>query len=58
MTISVHAFTETELEAVDEIIKAAYNFSQQRGLSHMYKGKHVQRSRHTMLYGQASLGFG
>jgi GNAT superfamily N-acetyltransferase len=35
-----------------------YGFSQQRGLSHMWKGKHVQRSRQTMLYGQASLGFG
>jgi hypothetical protein len=27
-------------------------------LSHMRKGKPVQRSRHTTLYGQASLGFG
>lgn len=35
-----------------------YGFSQQREPSHMWKGKHVQRSRHTMLYGQASLGFG
>jgi GNAT superfamily N-acetyltransferase len=35
-----------------------YGFSQQRTLSHMRKGKHVQRSRHTTLYGQASLGFG
>ena len=58
MSISVHPFTEIEVEAVDEVIKAAYNFSQQREPSHMWKGKHVLRSRHTMLYGQASLGFG
>jgi GNAT superfamily N-acetyltransferase len=36
----------------------SYGFSQQRVLSHMWKGKHVQRSRHTTIYGQASLGFG
>jgi len=30
MTVSVHAFTETELEAVDEIIKAAYNIQESR----------------------------
>jgi hypothetical protein len=35
-----------------------YGFGEQRVLSHMRKGKHVQRSRHIMLYGQASLGFG
>ena len=35
-----------------------YGFGEQRVLSHMRKGKCVQRSRHTMLYGQASLGFG
>ena len=30
MTISVHAFTETELEAVDEVIKVAYNVQESR----------------------------
>ena len=35
-----------------------YGFMQQRTLSHMYRGKRVQRGRHTTLYGQASLGFG
>jgi GNAT superfamily N-acetyltransferase len=35
-----------------------YGFSQQRTLSHMRRGNQIQRSRHTMLYGQASLGFG
>jgi GNAT superfamily N-acetyltransferase len=35
-----------------------YGFSQQRVLSHMWRGKYVQRSRRTMIYGQASLGFG
>jgi GNAT superfamily N-acetyltransferase len=35
-----------------------YGFSQQRVLSHMWKGKPVQRNRHTVIYGQASLGFG
>jgi GNAT superfamily N-acetyltransferase len=35
-----------------------YGFVQQRTLSHMRTGKPVQRSRHTTLYGQASLGFG
>jgi GNAT superfamily N-acetyltransferase len=35
-----------------------YGFSQQRILTHMWKGKHVQRTRRTVIYGQASLGFG
>ena len=35
-----------------------YGFNQQRTLSHIRRGNHVQRSRHTTLYGQASLGFG
>ncbi len=35
-----------------------YGFKQQRTLSHMRRGNSVQRSRHTTLYGQASLGFG
>jgi hypothetical protein len=35
-----------------------YGFSQQRVLSHMRKGKNIQRGRHTALYGQTSLGFG
>lgn len=37
---------------------ARYGFSQQRDLSHMYKGKPVERSRRTAIFGQASLGFG
>lgn len=35
-----------------------YGFCPQRALSHMRKGQFVQRSRHTVLYGQVSLGFG
>jgi GNAT superfamily N-acetyltransferase len=35
-----------------------YGFSQQRDLSHMYKGKPVERSRRTAIFGQASLGLG
>jgi len=35
-----------------------YGFSQQRVLSHMWKGKYVHRSRRMAIYGQASLGFG
>ena len=35
-----------------------YGFSQQRTLSHMWKGTPVQRNRQTALYGQASLGWG
>lgn len=35
-----------------------YGFSQQRTLSHMWKGTPVQRNRQTTLYGQASLGWG
>ena len=35
-----------------------YGFNQQRTLSHMRRGNQIQRSRHTLLYGQASLGFG
>jgi len=35
-----------------------YGFNEQRTPSHMRKGKPVRRSRHTALYGQASLGFG
>lgn len=35
-----------------------YGFTQQRTLSHMRRGRQIQRSRHTLIYGQASLGFG
>ncbi len=35
-----------------------YGFTQQRTLSHMCRGRHIQRGRHTLIYGQASLGFG
>ncbi len=35
-----------------------YGFSQQRTLRHMRRGKEVQRSRSTAVYGQASLGLG
>jgi ribosomal protein S18 acetylase RimI-like enzyme len=35
-----------------------YGFMQQRTLSHMRRGKRVQRGRHTTLYGQTSLGLG
>jgi GNAT superfamily N-acetyltransferase len=35
-----------------------YGFSQQRDLSHMYKGKPVERSRRTAIFGQTSLGLG
>jgi predicted N-acetyltransferase YhbS len=35
-----------------------YGFTQQRTLSHMRRGKPVQRNRHSALYGQASLGMG
>lgn len=35
-----------------------YGFAQQRTLSHMWLGKHIARNRCTILYGQASLGFG
>ncbi|MBV9713323.1 MAG: GNAT family N-acetyltransferase [Ktedonobacteraceae bacterium] len=35
-----------------------YGFSEQRTLKHMRRGKEVQRSRATTLYGQASLGLG
>jgi GNAT superfamily N-acetyltransferase len=35
-----------------------YGFRQQRTLSHMRRGKKVQRGRHTTLYGQTSLGLG
>ncbi|HEV2581546.1 MAG TPA: GNAT family N-acetyltransferase, partial [Ktedonobacteraceae bacterium] len=37
---------------------ARHGFTQQRTLSHMRRGEHIQRSRHTMIYGQTSLGFG
>ncbi len=37
---------------------ARYGFVQARSLSHMRKGRPVERSRATTLYGQASLGFG
>ncbi len=43
-------------EAIGLLLR--YGFSQQRVLSHMWRVKYVQRSRHTTLYGQASLGFG
>jgi ribosomal protein S18 acetylase RimI-like enzyme len=35
-----------------------YGFIQQRTLSHMRRGKKVQRGRYTTLYGQTSLGLG
>lgn len=35
-----------------------HGFSRHRTLSHMRKGKPIQRSRATTLYGQTSLGFG
>src|SRR5947209_1860476 len=35
-----------------------YGFTQQRTLSHMRRGRQIQRSRHSLIYGQASLGFG
>ncbi len=35
-----------------------YGFSQQRTLSHMWAGKHIERKRRTTLYGQVSLGLG
>jgi hypothetical protein len=35
-----------------------YGYSASRALSHMRKGRPVERSRATTLYGQASLGFG
>lgn len=37
---------------------ADYGFRQQRTLSHMWRGKRIQRSRDTVIYGQASLGLG
>lgn len=35
-----------------------YGFQQQRTLSHMRRGQHVQRGRRTTIYGQISLGMG
>lgn len=35
-----------------------YGFGIQRSLSHMYRGKQIQRARSTTIYGQATLGFG
>jgi GNAT acetyltransferase-like protein len=35
-----------------------YGFEKLRTLRHMYKGKPIQRDRHTTIYGQATLGFG
>lgn len=35
-----------------------YGFTQQRSLSHMWKGKRLQRKRATVIYGQISLGLG
>lgn len=37
---------------------ARYGFTEERGLSHMSRGKKLQRARGTLLYGQASLGLG
>jgi GNAT superfamily N-acetyltransferase len=35
-----------------------YGFEVQRSLEHMYKGKRIQRSRATNIYGMTTLGFG
>ncbi len=53
LSVFVSARNETALRLLDR-----YGFSFERASSHMYRGKSVQRQRHTMLYGQASLGLG
>ncbi len=73
ISLSVQGLTGSELDAANEVIKAAYNsqqhtnalrllarlgFTQRRALSHMRRGKPIQRGRQTMIYGQTSLGFG
>ena len=37
---------------------ANYGFKQQRTLSHMWRGTHLERNRASVIYGQASLGLG
>ncbi|MFL5627446.1 MAG: GNAT family N-acetyltransferase [Ktedonobacteraceae bacterium] len=65
----VHALTLYYKEGEPEVFVSAYNsaalplltrygFNQQRTLSHMRRGKAVDRARQTALYGQTSLGLG
>jgi ribosomal protein S18 acetylase RimI-like enzyme len=46
----------TNLEANQ--LLSGYGFEVQRTLRHMYKGRLIHRGRQTMIYGQATMGFG
>ena len=52
-TVFVSASNEEALELLSR-----YGFEKLRTQRHMYRGKSIQRDRHTSIYGQATLGFG
>lgn len=54
-----HPSVFTSARNVDALqLLADYGFIRQRSLSHMWKGKRIQRKRETVIYGQTSLGLG